>query len=182
MANEFELLNAVWNDDFGYTLDLLKRDNTQINKASSNGWTPLYRAVTCNYSDIVDLLIDYGADVNQPTRTGTPLHVACTLGYVGFAQLLIENGADVNIKNWLEITPLHFASITGKLEIIRLLIRNGVNLDMTTKCGKTAYDLAMEKSHHQCARILRVAKVMPTLLGVFSVLPKDLIRHFSEFI
>jgi ankyrin repeat protein len=42
-------------------------------------------------SDIVDLLLANGADVNQQARNGkTPLHVACEKGFAEIATILLE--------------------------------------------------------------------------------------------
>jgi ankyrin repeat protein len=48
-----------------------------VERAGHGGWTPLHVAVTENQPEIVDLLVEAGADLSARTEHGrTPLHVA----------------------------------------------------------------------------------------------------------
>ena len=48
---------------------------------------------------IVQLLLDYGADVNHTANDGaSPLFTASACGHVEVARLLLKNGADVNLS------------------------------------------------------------------------------------
>jgi ankyrin repeat protein len=50
--------------------------------------------------DIVELLIDKGANVNIKNYKGrTGLFVVCLEGRIGLVKLLIDKGVDVNIKD-----------------------------------------------------------------------------------
>lgn len=66
------------------------------------GWTPLHEAANYGYIDIAELLIKYGADINDPggPKCGgiTPLHDAAVCGHTGLINLLIERGADPRLK------------------------------------------------------------------------------------
>ena len=54
-------------------------------------------------SDIIQLLLDYGANVNdaggEHCRGVTPLHDAAQNGHVEAVQILISRGADPNLKD-----------------------------------------------------------------------------------
>ena len=64
------------------------------------GVTPLSWAALGRQIDVVELLIQKGADINAGNNDGnTPLHTAAFLGEYEIAELLIENGADVNVTN-----------------------------------------------------------------------------------
>jgi ankyrin repeat protein len=70
-----------------------------------------YEATSTAQVDIVQLLIDYGADVTAQDGTQTtPLHLAAFSGSAESVQLLIEYGADVNALDQSSKTPLHLAS------------------------------------------------------------------------
>ena len=62
--------------------------------------TALHRAVAGGHQEIVEFLLNKGADVNAQDREGrTPLHYASERGHKDVAKLLIDKGADVNAKN-----------------------------------------------------------------------------------
>ncbi len=76
------------------------------------GVTPLTSAALFGKTEIAELLIENGADVNQKNRDGgTALHGAAFLGHADTARLLIENGADVNAENYEGDTPLNAAYV-----------------------------------------------------------------------
>lgn len=65
------------------------------------GWTPLHEASNHGFVEIVKLLVDAGAKVNDPggiTCDGiTPLHDAASNGHMGVMQLLLDRGANPSL-------------------------------------------------------------------------------------
>jgi len=111
------------------------------------GAEPLTLAVLKGNAEIVQLLLDNGADIEIKAKDkngATPLHYAAFFLHEEMASLLIKSGADVNSIDANGVTPLDSATYTKltvmkdaqKLEkvmaIIELLIKNG---------GKSASDL-----------------------------------------
>ena len=61
--------------------------------------TPLPNAVWEQNKEIVELLINHGADVNAKNDdAGTPLHAASMKDNKEIVELLINRGADINAK------------------------------------------------------------------------------------
>ena len=60
-------------------------------------------------SDVVKLLLEYGAFVNQTDKAHykTGLHVACEAQSVACVQYLLDAGADPNVQAEEGRTPLH---------------------------------------------------------------------------
>ncbi|XP_046842371.1 tonsoku-like protein [Xenia sp. Carnegie-2017] len=95
---------------------------TSINKGVSVhsrdycGWQPLHEA--CNHGNlaIVELLLDEGADINDPggahCRGMTPLHDAAQNGHVDVVKLLVERGACVSKCNNDGKTPFNLVLST----------------------------------------------------------------------
>lgn len=69
------------------------------NQADDRGETLLYTAATNDWTEIAQLLLENGADIDKATLNGmTPLHVAAQKNNSQIVQLLLENGADLNLK------------------------------------------------------------------------------------
>ncbi len=85
---------------------LLERGSTTINDTSrarrggfEGGWTPLHLAVLNSWPEVVQLLLDHGADLEA--RDGilrTPLVLAAESRDLRVAEILIERGADINAR------------------------------------------------------------------------------------
>jgi cytohesin len=105
--------------------------------------TPLHSATAGGHTEIAELLIDNGADVNANEDYGwTPLHNAASEGHMEVAELLIAKGADVNAKNNYGDNPLHGAAEQGHKEIVELLIAEGADVNAKSEGGSTPLDLA----------------------------------------
>lgn len=75
-------------------------DALQIDEVNVYGNTALHIACYNGQDAVVNELIDYGANVNQPNNGGfTPLHFAAASTHGALClELLVNNGADVNIQ------------------------------------------------------------------------------------
>ena len=73
--------------------------------------TLLLEAVSYDHKEIVELLIDKGAELNIKDDDGvTPLHEAVrSISHKDIIELLITNGADINAKTKRGSTPLDWA-------------------------------------------------------------------------
>jgi ankyrin repeat protein len=107
-------------------------DPNGIAKAGQPGCnlSPLMLAIKAGRADIVQLLIDHGADVNQHPRFHTwrtPLQYAAEIGSLDMVQLLLRYGADVNGKPHVRGggTALQFAAIVGSCPLAVELLRHG---------------------------------------------------------
>jgi ankyrin repeat protein len=74
-------------------VEILLKSGANVNaKTSSDGETPLHKAISRGDIEIVKLLLNYGADVNAKSKYGvTALHFARNSNAI--AQLLVEHGA-----------------------------------------------------------------------------------------
>ena len=116
--------------------------------ATHGHWTttPLHCAAYGGCNEVVELLIESGADVNAKIVNAkienandvngmTPLHEAAFGGYKEIAELLIAKGADVNAKSRFDGTPLDEAVRMKCTQIADLLRKHG---------GKTGEELKAE--------------------------------------
>ena len=120
--------------------------------------TPLQIAVRLNNLAMVEILLEYGADVHVRNHSGETLlfHAVETLeDFEAFlmVRVLIKNHAVIDAVDYRGWTALHEASRTGNTIVIGYLI--GCNADVTLKTygQQTASDVA------KCTRIKHILKV-----------------------
>ena len=89
--------------------------------------TALMEAVAGNHADVIRLLTQNGADVNErDVLNRTPLHVACMWGFVEVADLLIKLGAKTDALDMTDQTPLMVAEQNGNSNMVEFLKSAGV--------------------------------------------------------
>ena len=117
---------------------LLLDHGADVNNKISN-WTLLHHASYDGNSDVVQLLLEYRADVDcRADLDRTSLHLASEGGRLEAMQLLLEYRADVDSVMDHGWTPLHRASAWIKLEAVRLLLHHGANTEAVDEWGMTA--------------------------------------------
>jgi ankyrin repeat protein len=104
--------------------------------------------------ELVNLLIDFGADVNSKGRFETPIYSAVWSGNPEIVGLLIKNGANVNAKCEHGRTPLHLAAAKGYADIVQQLLDANADVDSTDDSSYTALDEAAQMQHPEVTRLL----------------------------
>ncbi len=57
---------------------------SSINCCNNDGWTPIHVAANEGHTNLIEILVDYGAMIDPRTKTfRTPLHIACMRGNFG---------------------------------------------------------------------------------------------------
>lgn len=126
-ANYTPLLNAMFSNSINI-VKLLIENGAKVNQCSEySRHTPLIYAAKSTYNpELVQLLIDKGADVNAVCGRQVPLSVA---GDVKVAETLIKNGAYVNLpansKFKGSTPPLLGALKRAKVDVVKVLLAHG---------------------------------------------------------
>ncbi len=142
----------------GLVKDLLETDPALANEYAPDGFQALGLASFFGYVDVASLLLDYGAEVNSPSRNGQkvmPLHSAAAGRHLEIARLLLSHGADPNAVQSDDFTPLHAAADNGHIEMIKLLLSFGADPGAKMKGGQTPYDIAVAKGYTEAIELLR---------------------------
>lgn len=113
---------------------LLKRGAAVDSMEKKNGQSSLVLCASRGDLEIMELLIQHGADVNLQDRYGlTALHWAARSGHTDIVELLLEKGAYPNPREDYGFTPLHEAAENNHPDIIELLISAGADKTMGTR-------------------------------------------------
>jgi len=79
--------------------------------------------------EYIDLLIDYGFDINKRWKKYTPLHFAAEFNEnINVVKRLLEKGADIYAKTEYGHTVLHLAAYNRNTDVMKLLIEQDRNL------------------------------------------------------
>jgi outer membrane protein assembly factor BamB len=133
-------------------LKSLISEGADVSAKSRNGMIPLHWAALNGHKDIVELLIQKGADVNAGPQT--PLLFACQRGKKDVIELLISKGADINVKNNSGQMPIHFLARDGYTDIVELLIAKGADVNVKDRWIWTPLHYACWRNHKETVELL----------------------------
>ena len=126
----------------------------EINKQFPDGSSLLNLATMFGRTDVINWLLDHGADPNASTTDGiTSLHVAIiamtqkSSQKVAMMQLLLKHGATIDAPDREGRTPLHLAAATYNRDAVDCLLRNGADPLRRTKDGLTPIQVAQRSEH-----------------------------------
>lgn len=126
-------------------VELLFKSQKDIAKKSGLLNKMLFNAVDRSYKELIQLLLDLGADINSLDKEGnTPLINAVTQKSEKkeFINFLIQMGANVNAQGKKGSTALMKACDWSRDRNVQLLIELGADIDIKNNFGKTAFDIA----------------------------------------
>jgi ankyrin repeat protein len=123
-------------------------------KMNLSGQTPLFCAAKEGKTDIVEYLLDRGANPRVQNHYGiSALWIPAQKGMLQVVELLLNAGAEthvvpfgnladeLNITGW---TPLYAAMKSRKFDVVKLLLKRGADPNAVTKLGSTPFLLASE--------------------------------------
>lgn len=156
------------------TADLVS-SGASINAISQySGYTPLHAAIAHANSDIVQHLLDNGADPSITTRLGLNIiHLAVSSGNIKMVERCIELSQHIGSRDAIRaqssngVTPLKMAVGAGDMEIVSLLLETGADPDENAgeNLGDSHLYTAVLGNDMDLARILLVHGASPNLKG-----------------
>jgi len=112
LFEKFETI--VYKDDFD-TFTSMVKELDDINIQNKYGWTLLHITIRRDRREMVQFLLDNGADINKVDGVGwTPLMEAIMDDMTDLVKLLVESGADKTIANQRGATAPMLAQKFGR--------------------------------------------------------------------
>jgi ankyrin repeat protein len=129
------------------------------------GWTAITFAAAWGFGDIVQILADAGADINQTLPNGRSLvHLALSESSL---PCILEYRPDVDVVDEDGQTPLHFVRSMTPVENVKLLVRAGAKIDVQDHKGVTPLIEAIRGAAWETASYL-LAKYSPAAINISS--------------
>lgn len=145
--DETGLADAIRLGNLEEVTKLVKADgNINVNRLIANYYTPVEIAILYRYAEIMEYLINQGADL--VTQGHRALLTAISSNYLEGVKILLNNGVNINADP--EKYP--FLSVTYNTEIVRLLVKAGINVNQIDFNRKTKLHYAIE--HNQAELVL----------------------------
>ncbi|WP_257282218.1 ankyrin repeat domain-containing protein [Endozoicomonas sp. ISHI1] len=152
---------AFYRGCFRGDLDQLEKslaEGVNVN-AALDDFTALMLASILGHKDIVERLINAGANLNARNKNGaTALFMAAQENNTDCVKILIEAKADLNARTMDGATPLLIAAKKGHTDIVKLLIEAKADLNARIKDGATALFIAAQRGRTVIVKILIEAK------------------------
>jgi ankyrin repeat protein len=160
-ADEIHQVSAL--GDYDKLKSILERRPELVGARDRRGWQPIHHAAFSGKKDVVELLLQYKADINSRVEERhpagnlnfTPLHVAARSGRPEVVRFLCEKGADVEAKDAWDQTPLFLASLEAEIEVMKVLVEFKADVNVRNKLGKTPLQRAIEAEKKDVIAFLR---------------------------
>lgn len=136
----------------------LLRNGANVNwKAGRKLWfrTPLMQAAKSGMTEVCQLYLEHGADVNACTASHfTAIILAARYGHSETCKLLLSKGANINIQTKDGETALMWAADHGHSDTCKLLLEAGAEINLQDIYGFTALIRAARGGHAETCIVL----------------------------
>ena len=142
-AQAQDIYSAIDSGQIDRVENFLKRNPELLNTKNENAMTPLNWAAYKGQKEIVQLLLEAGADVTLgDNENSQPIHNAAVAGHTEVIETLLASGVDINSRDNNGMTALHFALSYRQLETAALLLDKGADLNASNHNGFTSLHYA----------------------------------------
>ena len=179
---ERELYQATENNNLNVVKSILSSGMVDTNCIwKPYGRTPLVWAAHKGHKEVVQLLLERGAEPNIANSCGdTPLLKAAYRGHNDVVQLLLDEGADPNKVNTEGATPLLWAAAHGKKDVVRLLLDRGADPNKAEQRGQTPLHWAAAKGHQDVVQQLLLRGADKNAVAASGSTPLNLAQTFGR--
>ncbi|KAK2751556.1 hypothetical protein FQN55_000277 [Onygenales sp. PD_40] len=106
---------------------------------------PLHMATWASRLDMIEILVEKGANVTCLSFGKTVMHIAAIVGDFDAADLFLGQHLDPNVKDWDGQTALHYAMNQDDHFLVELLLANGADIKIKNNNGQTPLAVATSR-------------------------------------
>ena len=118
-------------------------------------WSPLMFAACYDQGNLVLILLDHGAEVNEKIANGwTALHISAAKGHSQVVTLLLNNGAEIDVQDDSGQSALIVAASQDNDEVVTILLKNGADVSLLNKKNFSALMISAKLGHQKIATAL----------------------------
>lgn len=128
----------------------------RINEVYCNDYPLLHVAVHENKEDVVNWLLDHGANINLESINDkkSALHQAVEEGLESIVNILLERGARVDMRDEKGNTAIHYAAKRGNKAIFQSLLDKGADIDAKNNEGRYALQLSIQAGREEITNLI----------------------------
>lgn len=133
-----------------------------------SSWFPIVAASGSGCLALVQLLIERGADPDQPLGTLNgfrSIHQAAKAGHVDIVQALLAHGVEVNPMSNEGDTPLHYAAQLGNVALVKALLKEGADSNLENVSRKIASELSTDPAIAKLLKPFESTRVKHPMAG-----------------
>jgi|GEM_PF-4708792 len=171
-----ELIQAISSNNTAFALQLLQEGASA--RAANNTTTALIEAVRKKNKQLVQKLIEYGADLEARDAAGaTALIEAAYLNNKPLVDILIKKGAAVNAQDNDGRTALMW---TDDPSVATLLVRANARVDITNANDDTVLDLADDDKREAIEKAIKKEQYKKELQKLYNTYLKREATHIGS--
>ncbi len=168
-----DLQTALLKKDVDQVKDIVKR-GVDINAPDTSGYTPLLYAVQTGKTELVEIILNSGADIDPRDNYNNQTPLLWVLNPLPFiyggkltegqalenqtaiATLLIDKGADVNAQGYNGDTPLHLAIEMANVEITKILLLKNANVNAKDREGDAPIHVVLNYTNENSYELVKL--------------------------
>ncbi|XP_018903045.2 LOW QUALITY PROTEIN: uncharacterized protein [Bemisia tabaci] len=143
------------------TVKFLLKIGAEVNAADRNGVTALHEAAFAGHSKIVELLLEYGADVDIVSVGSTPLSLSVYKSHWNTVEILLKSGADAQKGGKHETIFADAMKSDAPDDVIKLLLEKGFKYTHTYGFGSEVLKYINKHKLHMFEPILNSHENIP---------------------
>ncbi len=156
-----DIFDAAKQGDLAKVQALVGKNPELVKAKDQNQRTPLYIAAAEGHLNIVEYLIEKGADVNAWNNAHqNPLLSAAYYGHSEIVNLLLEKGAEFKEQDIYGRNVLHYPAREGYPKVVEILVKKGLDINQEDRGGVTPLRFAIERGHTEIIDIFITLKAL----------------------